>query len=32
MSRIHVCLVSGQPIPNLIPLKMEELKPQMANP
>lgn len=27
MNRIHVCLVSGQPIPNLIPLKMEELKP-----
>lgn len=28
MSRIHVCLVSGQPMPNLIPLKMEELKPE----
>ncbi len=28
MSRIHVCLVSGQPIPNLIPLKTEELAPQ----
>lgn len=27
MSRIHVCLVSAQPIPNLIPLKMEALKP-----
>ena len=28
MSRIHVCLVSSQPIPNLIPLRMEELKPE----
>ena len=27
MSNIHVCLVSGQPIPNLIPLKMEGLTP-----
>jgi len=25
--RIHVCLVSAQPIPNLIPLRMEELRP-----
>jgi len=24
---IHVCLVSAQPIPNLIPLRMEELRP-----
>ncbi len=30
MSRIQVCLVSAQPIPNLIPLKMEELKPEIA--
>jgi len=28
MSDIHVCLVSSQPIPNLVPLKMEELVPQ----
>jgi hypothetical protein len=28
MSHIHVCLVSGQSIPNLIPLKMEDLAPQ----
>lgn len=27
MNRIHVCLVSGQPIPNLIPLRMDELRP-----
>lgn len=27
MKKIHVCLVSGQPIPNLIPLKMEGLRP-----
>lgn len=27
MSRIHLCLVSAQPIPNLIPLKMEEFRP-----
>jgi len=27
MTRIHVCLVSAQPIPNLIPLRMEELRP-----
>ena len=27
MPRIHICLVSAQPIPNLIPLKMEELRP-----
>ncbi|MCX8023440.1 MAG: DUF1887 family CARF protein [Syntrophorhabdaceae bacterium] len=28
MKRIHVCLVSAQPIPNLIPLRMEGLKPE----
>lgn len=28
MSRIHVCLVSAQPIPNLIPLRMDELRPK----
>jgi hypothetical protein len=28
MSHIYICLVSGQPIPNLIPLKMEVLAPQ----
>jgi len=28
MHRIHVCLVSAQPIPNLIPLRMDELRPQ----
>lgn len=28
MNRIHICLVSGQPMPNLIPLRMEELKPE----
>ncbi len=28
MARIHVCLVSYQPIPDLIPLKTEELKPE----
>ncbi|HQJ95370.1 MAG TPA: DUF1887 family CARF protein [Syntrophorhabdaceae bacterium] len=28
MSRIHVCLVSDQPIPNLIPLRMEEFRPE----
>jgi hypothetical protein len=28
MTRIHVCLVSAQPIPNLIPLRMEELRPE----
>lgn len=27
-TRIHVCLVSAQPIPNLIPLRMEELRPE----
>ncbi|MBA4417612.1 MAG: hypothetical protein C0392_06850 [Syntrophus sp. (in: bacteria)] len=27
MTRTHVCLVSAQPIPNLIPLRMEELMP-----
>jgi len=28
MARIHICLVSAQPIPNLIPLRMEGLKPE----
>lgn len=28
MSHIHVCLVSGQPIPNLIPLRISTLKPE----
>ena len=28
MNRVHVCLVSAQPIPNLIPLRMEELRPE----
>ena len=28
MSRIHVCLVSAQPIPNLIPLKITALAPE----
>ncbi len=28
MNRIHICLVSGQPIPNLIPIRMEELRPE----
>ncbi|MEW6419781.1 MAG: DUF1887 family CARF protein [Nitrospirota bacterium] len=28
MSQIHVCLVSGQPIPNLIPLKIKGLSPE----
>jgi hypothetical protein len=28
MARIHVCLVSYQPIPNLIPLKTEGLRPE----
>jgi len=27
MKKIHICLVSGQPIPNLIPLRMEEFAP-----
>lgn len=26
MTTVHICLVSGQPIPNLIPLKMDEFK------
>ncbi|MCC7201906.1 MAG: DUF1887 family protein [Nitrospirae bacterium] len=26
--KIHVCLVSAQPIPNLIPLRMDELSPE----
>jgi hypothetical protein len=28
VTRVHICLVSGQPIPNLIPLKMEGLRPE----
>jgi hypothetical protein len=28
MGRTHFCLVSAQPIPNLIPLRMDELKPE----
>jgi len=28
MNRVHVCLVSGQPIPNLIPLKIKGLSPE----
>ncbi len=27
MTRTQICLVSGQPIPNLIPLRMEEFRP-----
>ena len=27
MARIHIYLVSDQPIPNMIPIKIDELKP-----
>ena len=30
MSRIHICMVSAQPIPNLIPIRMEEHKPDLV--
>lgn len=29
MSNIHVCLVSDQPIPNLIPFRIDELRPEI---